>query len=165
MNAMAKEFAYYQSPIGTIKITASDLVISEVQFVDAATEGKPPTHPLTVQCIGELDEYFQGKRKTFTVPVEQDGTPFQLRVWQQLTKIPFGETMSYLQLAKNLGDPKCIRAAGTANGRNRVAILIPCHRVIGSNKSLIGFSGGLWRKKFLLQLEDEASGKRKGELF
>jgi len=105
------------------------------------------------QCTEELIEFFAGRRKVFTVPVHQEGTDFQKRVWSELLEIPFGKTISYLDLSKKLGDPKAIRAAASANGKNKIAIIVPCHRVIGSDKTLVGYSGGLWRKKWLLQQE------------
>ncbi|OYW76579.1 MAG: cysteine methyltransferase [Sphingobacteriia bacterium 32-37-4] len=105
------------------------------------------------QCTEQLIEYFHGKRKHFDLPVHQDGTDFQVRVWNKLMDIEYGKTISYLDLAKKLGDPKVIRAAATTNGKNKIAIIVPCHRVIGSDRSLTGYSGGMWRKKWLLQHE------------
>jgi len=93
------------------------------------------------------------KRKNFNIPIHQPGTDFQQRVWGELLQIPFGKTISYLELASNLGDAKAIRAVAAANGKNKIAIIVPCHRVIGSDKTLVGYSGGLWRKKWLLQYE------------
>jgi methylated-DNA-[protein]-cysteine S-methyltransferase len=101
----------------------------------------------------QLDEYFSGKRKTFNLPLAQPGTPFQQKVWELLYMIPFGKTISYHQLAMQYGDLKAIRAVASANGKNNLAIIIPCHRVIGSNRSLTGYAGGLWRKKWLLEHE------------
>jgi methylated-DNA-[protein]-cysteine S-methyltransferase len=105
------------------------------------------------QCTEELIEFFNGKRKKFDIPVCQSGTAFQQRVWNELVNIPFGKTISYLELARMLGDEKVIRAAAQTNGKNKIAIIVPCHRVIGSDKSLVGYAGGLWRKKWLLQHE------------
>ncbi len=105
------------------------------------------------QCTEELIEFFNGKRKNFDIPVHQHGTVFQQNVWAELLNIPFGKTISYLDLAKQLGDAKAIRAVASTNGRNKICIIIPCHRVIGSDKSLVGYAGGLWRKKWLLQHE------------
>lgn len=108
---------------------------------------------LVIQCIEELIQYFHGQRRIFTVPVSQPGSPFQQRVWSELAVIPFGKTMSYIQLAIKTGDPKATRAVASANGKNNVAIIIPCHRVIGANRALVGYGGGLWRKKWLLEHE------------
>ena len=104
-------------------------------------------------CIKQLDEYFQSKRKIFSIPLELHGTEFQKKVWNELLNIPFGKTISYLQLAKELGDVKLIRAVGGANGKNPVSIIVPCHRVIGSDGTLIGYGGGLDKKKWLLEFE------------
>ncbi len=108
---------------------------------------------MVIQCIEQLIQYFQGQRRVFEFPVSQEGTPFQQRVWNELTAIPFGKTLSYLELSRRLGDTKAIRAAASANGRNNIAIVVPCHRVIGSKRDLVGYAGGLWRKKWLLDHE------------
>ena len=148
---------YYQSPIGLLRISGNEHFISEINFVDKIE--KPPGDkkrqlpPLMIQCLEELIQYFQGERKNFTLPINQMGSAFQQKVWNELTAIPFGRTISYLELSRRLGDSKAIRAAAAANGRNNVAIIVPCHRVIGSNNKLVGYAGGLWRKKWLLEHE------------
>jgi methylated-DNA-[protein]-cysteine S-methyltransferase len=148
---------YYQSPIGLLRVAANEKFISEITFADKIE--KPPVDrrrqmpPLLIQCLEELIQYFHGQRKTFSIPINQAGSSFQQRVWNELTGIPFGKTISYLELSRRLGDSKAIRAAAAANGRNNVAIIIPCHRVIGSNNKLVGYAGGLWRKKWLLEHE------------
>lgn len=101
----------------------------------------------------EIDAYFNGKRTRFDLPLDMTGSPFQCRVWESLLTIPYGKTMSYLELATHLNDPKSVRAVAQANGQNRIAILIPCHRIVGSNGKLTGYSGGIWRKERLLSLE------------
>lgn len=149
-------YTYYQSPVGLLKIGGTEQYISEVSFVDnedQITHGDPGIPDLLHQCTEELIEFFHGARRSFSMPVHQEGTEFQLRVWNQLLTIPYGKTLSYLQLAVALGDAKCIRAAGTTNGKNKIAIIVPCHRVIGQNRSLVGYAGGLWRKKWLLDHE------------
>lgn len=149
-------YTYYQSPVGLLKIGGTDHYISELTFVDnkdQVTHGEPGISEVMHQCTEELIEFFNGKRKTFDIPVCQSGTAFQQRVWNELVNIPFGKTISYLELARMLGDEKVIRAAAQTNGKNKIAIIVPCHRVIGSDKSLIGYAGGLWRKKWLLQHE------------
>lgn len=108
----------------------------------------------------QLDAYFAGEREAFDVPLALHGTEFQLRVWEQLRKIPFGETISYSELAQRLGDRKLVRAVGLANGRNPVSIIVPCHRVIGADGSLVGYGGGLERKQWLLEHEEVTSGRR-----
>jgi methylated-DNA-[protein]-cysteine S-methyltransferase len=108
----------------------------------------------------QLDAYFAGELETFDLPLAPHGTEFQLRVWDELTTIPFGETISYIELARRLGDPKLVRAVGTANGRNPLSIIVPCHRVIGADGTLVGYGGGLERKRWLLDHEAVASGRR-----
>ena len=105
------------------------------------------------ECKKQLDDYFAGKMTTFILPLAPEGTEFQQKVWAELLKIPYGETITYMELAVRLGDPKAVRAVGTANGRNPLAIVIPCHRVIGAGNKLTGYAGGIWRKKALLELE------------
>ena len=105
------------------------------------------------RCVDELIEYFAGKRRDFSVPINQEGTDFQQRVWKELYEIPYGKTISYADLAKKLGDPKCIRAAAAANGKNKIAIIVPCHRIIGTDQSLVGYAWGKARKRWLLQHE------------
>jgi methylated-DNA-[protein]-cysteine S-methyltransferase len=149
-------FTYYESPIGLLKIGGTEQFIGELSFVDESDQmehGEPGITEVMHQCTEELIEYFHGSRKNFTIPVHQDGTDFQKRVWNELLGIPFGRTISYMDLAKKLGDPKVIRAAASTNGKNKIAIIVPCHRVIGSDRSLTGYSGGMWRKKWLLQQE------------
>jgi methylated-DNA-[protein]-cysteine S-methyltransferase len=151
---------YYQSPLGLLRICGTDAYISEISFVDhledtdyIPTGLQASVTPMVIQCIEQLIQYFQGQRRIFDFPVAQDGTPFQQRVWNELTAIPFGKTISYLEMSRRLGDTKAIRAAASANGRNNVAIVVPCHRVIGSKRDLVGYAGGLWRKKWLLDHE------------
>ncbi|HEY6505932.1 MAG TPA: methylated-DNA--[protein]-cysteine S-methyltransferase [Chitinophagaceae bacterium] len=154
---MAETFTtYYHSPIGLLKISGTEDYISEVSFHDNTekSEGrKKHLPPLLIQCIEQLIHYFHGERRIFELPVNQPGTPFQQTVWNQLAAIPYGKTISYLELAIKTGDPKATRAVASANGKNNVAIIIPCHRVIGADKTLVGYGGGLWRKKWLLELE------------
>lgn len=147
---------YYHSPVGLLKISGTNEYISEVSFHDN-TQKVPPRKknmpPLIIQCIEQLIQYFNGQRRQFELPINQPGTPFQQEVWSELMLIPFGKTISYLELARRTGDTKASRAVASANGRNHVVIIVPCHRVIGSNKELIGYGGGLWRKKWLLEHE------------
>jgi methylated-DNA-[protein]-cysteine S-methyltransferase len=148
----------YHSPIGKIKITADENCINELIFVDEDTLIDTLSYEENIpaiihNCVDELIEYFAGKRKEFTVPINQEGTDFQQRVWKELYEVPFGKTMSYADLAKKLGDPKVIRAAASANGKNKIAIIIPCHRIIGTDQSLVGYAWGKARKRWLLQHE------------
>ena len=118
----------------------------------------PGTNRFTDQAARELDEYFAGARREFTVPLVLRGTPFQETVWKELLRIPYGETISYEELARRIGKPTAQRAVGMANGRNRIPIIVPCHRVIQKNGQLRGYGGGLWRKQFLLDLELRGNG-------
>ena len=149
-------YTYYQSPIGMLKIAGTEHYIAELSFIDKPEQvihGEPGISEVMHQCTEELIEFFSGKRKTFDIPVHQQGTLFQLKVWGELLQIPFGKTISYLELSRSIGDEKAVRAVAATNGRNKIGIIIPCHRVIGSDKSLTGYMGGLWRKKWLLQHE------------
>jgi methylated-DNA-[protein]-cysteine S-methyltransferase len=150
---MKTYIAYHKSPLGLLKIVCSDEYVTALVFSENETGNDSDRHPLLRQCILQIDEYFSGQRKEFDLPLQQGGTGFQQKVWQLLLQIPFGKTLSYHQLAKQHGDLKAIRAVASANGRNNLAILVPCHRVIGSNQSLTGYAGGLWRKKWLLEHE------------
>lgn len=109
--------------------------------------------PLLIVCVEQLIQYFNGERRQFELPVHQPGTPFQQEVWSLLTQIPFGKTISYAELARRTGDTKATRAVAHANGKNQIAIIVPCHRVIGSNGDLVGYAGGLARKRWLLDHE------------
>ena len=152
---------YYKSPLGLLRIGGTESYISEISFIDnmddaeaaGSQEFKGPMPPMIIQCIEELIQYFQGQRRKFEFPIVQEGTEFQQRVWQELTTIPFGKTLSYLDMSRRLGDTKAIRAAASANGKNHIAIVVPCHRVIGSKRDLVGYAGGLWRKRWLLEHE------------
>lgn len=156
------EQAYYLSPIGTILIKATQESITQILFVNSYKGPKLKeeeidfslsSSPLINNCIRQLDEYFCGERKIFDLPVMHSGTAFQQEVWDKLMKIFYGKTISYLELSKCIENIKAIRAVGTANGNNKICIVVPCHRVIGSNGSLIGYGGDLWRKKWLLDHE------------
>jgi len=147
---------YYHSPIGILKISGTENYISEVSFYDKVqkTESKKKNlPPLIIQCVEQLIQYFQGARREFDLPIHQPGTKFQQSVWSEIITVPFGKTISYFELARKTGDTKAIRAVGSANGKNNVAIIIPCHRIIGANRELVGYAGGIWRKKWLLEHE------------
>jgi methylated-DNA-[protein]-cysteine S-methyltransferase len=143
---------YYESPCGLIEVCASDVGISSILFVNNKV-GESIGSNIVSDCVTQLDEYFKKQRKIFSIPLDFQGTDFQKRVWTELLKIPFGKTISYLQLAIRLGDKKSIRAVGGANGKNPISIIVPCHRVIGTNGDLVGYSGGLDKKKWLLAHE------------
>jgi methylated-DNA-[protein]-cysteine S-methyltransferase len=153
---------YYQSPIGKICITGSENTIKSVLFTDADSVIKPVLNGNIVnECEQQLKAYFSGSLNRFSLQLEANGTVFQENVWQSLLRIPFGETRTYAQIATDLGNPKVIRAAASANGANPIAIIIPCHRVLGSDGKLVGYSGGLWRKEWLLRHESIIAGTKK----
>lgn len=150
---------YYRSPIGFLELVGSADRLKSVRFVDTADPavGQADLSPLLAVCWAQLDEYFRGERQVFELNLAPDGSEFQQRVWRQLTTIPYGQTVSYLDIACALGDEKTIRAVGAANGQNKIAIIIPCHRVIGRDGKLVGYGGGLWRKAWLLNHERKFS--------
>lgn len=162
-----KYVTYLKSPIGQLKITAEEEFINSILFVFNDTEMEEENvNEVLTQCKIELSEYFAGKRKEFEVLFKQVGTEFQQKVWNELTKINYGVTVSYNYIAKAIDNQKSIRAVGSTNGKNQISIIVPCHRVIGSDGSLTGYAGGLWRKKWLLNHEKEFSdGEKQMEMF
>lgn len=149
------ETAFIESPLGITKIVGDEKGISVISILSEGTLTQEIPAQLQ-DCIAQLREYFDGQRNHFDFKLNPAGTDFQQKVWRELTTIPFGKTMTYLDLSKKLGDVKAIRAVASANGKNPLWIVIPCHRVIGSDGSLIGYAGGLWRKKWLLEHESPA---------
>ncbi len=145
----------YNMPLGRLTISADEYAIKQVLFgaVDLASPKRPSA--LTNEAATQLQEYFAGKRRAFTVAVNPDGTEFQKAVWTQLQRIPYGETWSYAQVAEAVGNPKGFRAVGMANNKNPIPILIPCHRVVGAHGNLVGYAAGLKIKEYLLKLEAE----------
>ncbi|MCX7950344.1 MAG: methylated-DNA--[protein]-cysteine S-methyltransferase [Clostridiales bacterium] len=143
--------SYYDSPIGLIKITANENAITGLDFVYKKT--KEEENELIIICKKQLDEYFKGERIEFDLNIHLNGTEFQVAVWNELKKIPYGEKRSYKDIAKAIGNEKAVRAVGGANNKNKIAIIVPCHRVVGSDGSLTGYAGGLWRKQWLLEHE------------
>ena len=156
--------SYFNSPVGIIAVGSTGDHICAVHFVNSWKGPKLPEHgiynetepdAITNACILQLEEYFAGTRKVFDLPLSQPGTDFQQKIWHALLDIPYGRTISYLELSKRTGDAKAIRAVGTTNGKNNISIIVPCHRVIGSNGDLVGYGGDLWRKKWLLAHENK----------
>jgi methylated-DNA-[protein]-cysteine S-methyltransferase len=147
--------SFLQTPIGILEIKADENNITSILFLDNPVYEIERTNNVIEICKLQLSEYFSAKRKEFDMPLDMSGTNFQNKVWIQLQTIPFGKTITYLQMAKNLGDIKAIRAAASANGKNPFAIVVPCHRVVGSNNDLVGYAGGLWRKRWLLEHEQK----------
>ena len=148
---------YFDAPAGRLLLAASDQGIIKVTFQQDLTEDETicpdASHPLLVQLKNELAAYFSGTLEIFKVPMEWHGTDFRKKVWESVSEIPYGKTISYFELSKKLGQPDAIRAVANANAHNPLLILVPCHRVIGTNGDLTGYAGGLERKKFLLELE------------
>jgi methylated-DNA-[protein]-cysteine S-methyltransferase len=155
------------TPIGTLRLVADEQGLREVWFEHGRHQKAPQSHwkrasePLA-QARQQLTEYFAGERQQFDLPLHPQGTPFQLKVWWELACIPYGVTISYGELARRIEQPQAVRAVGAANGRNPLPIVLPCHRVIGSDGSLTGFGGGLPTKRYLLSMED---GVAHGDLF
>lgn len=153
------------SPVGVLTLIASDKGVAAILWenenpnrVRQMAPEEDPFHPVLVETERQLNEYFAGQRSCFTVTLDFVGTEFQKKVWQALVAIPFGETRSYADIAREIGNPKAVRAVGAANGKNPISIIAPCHRVIGSNGKLTGFAGGLEAKALLLNIELRPQG-------
>lgn len=146
----------YASPIGVIEIAGTEHFIVSVLFAEREEVLNFPTNDipqLLLECSIELDEYFKGQRKDFSVLYKLEGTMFQTSVWQALTTVPYGKTASYKEIAQQIANEKAVRAVGMTNSKNVISIIVPCHRVIGQNGKLTGYAGGLWRKQWLLEHE------------
>jgi len=150
---MVEQRAYYRSPIGIVEIVGTEECVTAVNFVRCRRPGATHAHQVLRAAVSQVDEYFRGKRRLFSVPLSTAGTDFQKEVWGRLVRIPYGETATYGELARAVGRPKAGRAVGQANHRNPISIIIPCHRVIGGDGRLVGYGGGLWRKEWLLAHE------------
>jgi len=148
------DVVFLDSPMGPIEVKASLKGITSISFRNqkGTNEGD---NTLLEQAVTELKEYFLGQRKSFDLPLDIEGTPFRMKVWKELSKIPYGETISYKELASRIGNAKASRAVGGANNKNPIGIVVPCHRVIGANGALVGYEGGIDKKKWLLDFEKE----------
>ncbi|MGZ3758156.1 MAG: methylated-DNA--[protein]-cysteine S-methyltransferase [Mucilaginibacter sp.] len=155
---------YHQTPVGIVRIIDEDNFITSISIRDEKIEPTAPTSPLLQKAILQIDEYFAGNRKTFDLPLNQPGTSFQKQVWDHLLQIEYGDTISYAQQANRMKNSLAIRAIAAANGKNNLWIVVPCHRVIGSDGSLTGYAGGLWRKQWLLEHEAKVCGKGQTKL-
>ena len=153
----SNQTAYYKTPIGTAKIVGDKNGISAVTVIDDAMETSLEIPEVLQDCVQQLTEYFNGTRTEFNLKLNPQGTDFQKKVWKELLLVPYGKTKTYLEQSKQLGDVKAIRAVASANGKNPIWILIPCHRIIGSDGSLTGYAGGIWRKKWLLEHENPST--------
>lgn len=155
---------YIDSPLGLIEVSATENYLTSILFVETQKKPSPRKESTAYipsiidQCELQMQEYFEGKRKNFELTIQHEGTDFQKLVWEKLETIPYGKTISYLELSRRIGNEKAIRAVGTTNGSNKFTIVVPCHRVIGKNGSLVGYGGDLWRKKWLLEHEAKHSG-------
>lgn len=145
---------YHKTPIGTAKIIGNKNGIQAVSVLEENIKTSSEIPECLQDCVKQLEDYFKGKRNNFDLKLNPQGTAFQKKVWEELLNIPFNTTRTYLEQSKALGDVKAIRAVASANGKNPIWIIIPCHRVIGSNGSLTGYAGGIWRKKWLLAHEN-----------
>ncbi|MCB0116229.1 MAG: methylated-DNA--[protein]-cysteine S-methyltransferase [Caldilineaceae bacterium] len=149
---MISNYTYYTSPIGLIEIGGTETALTSLYFVDAPRQ-EVTSSPVLEDAMRQLDEYFRHLRQDFDLPLDLHGTEFQRSVWRQLLTVGYGATVAYLDIANALGNPKAIRAVGAANGQNPISVIVPCHRIIGSNGKLVGYGGGLWRKEWLLKHE------------
>lgn len=143
----------YAMPLGRLTIAANDKGITQILFGDVPLDLPRRPSALTNTAATQLQEYFAGKRRVFTVDLDPQGSEFQLRVWRELSKIPYGQTRTYADIAEAIGNPKAYRAVGMANNKNPLPIVLPCHRVIGTNGKLVGYAGGIKIKRYLLELE------------
>ena len=154
---MTESVDFYESKAGWLKIVASEKGLKAISFVknpQSALAKRTTPSDLTLKTKWQLEEYFDGRRTEFTVPLDLQGTPFQKKVWKALLSIPYGRTMAYSDVARKIGSPKAARAIGMANNRNPVTIVVPCHRVIGKDGDLVGYGGGLSKKVLLLSIEN-----------
>ncbi|MEO6903753.1 MAG: methylated-DNA--[protein]-cysteine S-methyltransferase [Bacteroidia bacterium] len=157
--------AYYSSPIGLIEITGDEEGIASILFIEEQKDKTTKIHPSLKECVYQLEEYFKGIRKEFGLKLNPTGTEFQKKVWKELYSLPFGRTVSYLEISKRIGDSNASRAVGNANGNNPISIVVPCHRVIGASGKLVGYSGGLTKKEWLLMHEKEIEYGKQTTLF
>ncbi len=148
---------FLESPVGWLKITADEESLLSIEFKDSKENSKNKLPEILVKTKKQLQEYFRGKRKTFQLKIRPEGTEFQKKIWELVQNVPFGKTVSYLKIAMQSGSEKNTRAVGLANGKNPIPIVIPCHRIIGSNGKLTGYAGGIEKKQWLLKHELENS--------
>lgn len=151
-------YGYYKSPIGNLRIVVDESSLVELDFNEDEKK-QSDEHRYINEVKKQLDEYFKGTRELFDLNIKMNGTDFQNKVWNELTKIPYGETISYKELATRIGNDKACRAVGNANNKNKISIVIPCHRVVGSNKKLVGYAGGLEKKEWLINHENKVTNE------
>lgn len=151
-------YGYYKSPIGKLRIVVDESSLVVLDFNEDEKK-QSDEHRYINEVKKQLNEYFKGTRKLFDLNIKINGTDFQNKVWNELTKIPYGETISYKELATRIGNDKACRAVGNANNKNKISIVIPCHRVVGSNKKLVGYAGGLEKKEWLINHENKVTNE------
>ena len=162
---MELQTAYYSSPIGTLEIKGNEDGLVSLEFMEETIDPTAKVHESIKEVTYQLDEYFNGIRKEFGLKLNPAGTEFQKKVWKELVEVPFGKTCSYLDIFLKIGDKNAPGAVGNSNGKNPIAIVVPCHRVIGSTGKLTGYAGGLWRKQWLLKHEQGVIVGKQTELF
>ena len=146
-------FVYFKSPIGLVEIGGTAKAVTALNFVERP-HASPGPNPVLQEALRQIEAYFAGKLRTFDVPLALQGTEFQQAVWRQLLTVAYGHTASYGEIARGIAKPRAVRAVGGANHCNPISLIVPCHRIIGSDGSLTGYGGGLWRKEWLLRLEE-----------
>ena len=151
-------YGYYKSPIGNLRIVVDENSLVALDFNEDEKK-QSDEHRYIKEVKKKIDEYFKGTRELFDLNIKINGTDFQNKVWNELTKIPYGETISYKELAARIGNDKACRAVGNANNKNKISIVIPCHRVVGSNKKLVGYAGGLEKKEWLINHENKVTNE------
>jgi methylated-DNA-[protein]-cysteine S-methyltransferase len=151
------ETAFLQTPLGIAQIKGDEMGLVSISVLSDSQTFSDKIPASLIDTVQQLKEYFAGEREAFQLKLNPQGTSFQQKVWKAILEIPYGETTTYLKLSRKLGDEKAIRAVAAANGKNPLWIVVPCHRVIGTDGSLTGYAGGLWRKKWLLELENPSS--------
>lgn len=151
-------YGYYKSPIGNLRIVVDESSLVALDFNEDEKK-QSDENGYIKEIKKQLDEYFKGTRELFDLNIKINGTDFQNKVWNELTKIPYGETISYKELATRIGNDKACRAVGNANNKNKISIVIPCHRVVGSNKKLVGYAGGLEKKEWLINHENKVTNE------
>lgn len=163
--SLFSHIVYFESPAGLIEVRSHEGMVIAIHFVEHERHPATESEECIDACMAQLKEYFEGKRQEFYFPYRQEGSDFQQRVWQELQKIPFGTTITYTEQTQRLGDMKALRAVAAANGKNNLAIVVPCHRVIGANNKLTGYAGGLNKKLWLLEHERQFMPPEEGKLF
>lgn len=156
---------YIDSPIGCLEVLTSKDALLAITYVEAKNEDSKEAPAVLEKACDQLNEYFAGERQKFELPLSPDGTDFQKQVWDALLTVPFGRTSTYKKQSQSIGNPKAIRAVGTANGKNPISVVIPCHRIVGSDGSLTGYAGGLSRKDWLLKHEQKQTEGFQQDLF